>query len=276
MHSIAQQRAEAFARGHCAVAFGRNSAHVACASPSEEEWCMFGFYYGPLHGRQRGANAEDGRNGSALEALTVDGCIFAGDTNMHVDECISQQQRDQWDDAWEVDGADETLSGTWCQEWMETTHPIVPSWRFDRLIFQTRVIERNVVEPRHANVTAKQEASTSVDAAVTLLSRKQRKSQSDGVIFLSGKQKQRRARAESVCLVRNSFQRTWGVGMSDHACISGMFLVQAGATEGQLPEAEYLCVARPGLGPKVARRPAESESCAHKTHLDVLIVGFSY
>ena len=68
-----------------------------------------------------------------------------------------------------------------------------------------------------------------------------------------------------MCLVRNSFQRTWGVGMSDHACISGMFLVQAGATEGQLPEAEYLCVARPGLGPKVARRPAESETCAHRT-----------
>ena len=201
----------------------------------------------------------------SLEALTVDGCIFAGDTNMHVDECISQQHRDEWDDAWEVDGADETLCGTWCHEWMETTHPKVSSWRFDRLVFQTRIIERNVVEPGNVAVTAKEEASTSVDAAVTLLSGKQRKSQSEGVIFLSGKQKQRRVRTESVCLVRNSFQRTWGVGMSDHACISGMFLVQAGATEGLLPEAEYLCVARPGLGPKVARRPAESESCAHKT-----------
>ena len=47
-------------------------------------------------------------------------------------------------------------------------------------------------------MTAKQEASTSVDAAVTLLSGKQRKSQSEGVIFLSGKQKQRRVRTESV------------------------------------------------------------------------------
>ena len=33
----------------------------------------------------------------------------------------------------------------------------------------------------------------------------------------------------------------------------------------QLPQAEYLRVVRPGLGTKVARRPAESESCAHKT-----------
>ena len=172
----------------------------------------------------------------SLEALTVDGCIFAGDTNMHVGECISQQHRDQWDDAWEVDGADETLSGTWCQEWMETTHPTVASWRFDRLVFQTRIIERNVVDSGNVAVAESQEASNSVDAAVTLLSGKHRKSQSDAVIFLSGKQKQRRVQTESVCLVRNSFQRTWGVGLSDHACISGIFLVQAGAVQGQLPE----------------------------------------
>ena len=35
--------------------------------------------------------------------------------------------------------------------------------------------------------------------------------------------------------------------------------------EGQLPQAEYLCVARPGLGTKVARRPGEGDNCAHKT-----------
>ena len=46
--------------------------------------------------RMRGA-AEMEVIWQSLEALTVDGCIFAGDTNMHVDECISQQHRDQWD-----------------------------------------------------------------------------------------------------------------------------------------------------------------------------------
>ena len=53
--------------------------------------------------------------------------------------------------------------------------------------------------------------------------------------------------------------------MSDHACVSARFLVTAGAVVDQLPQAEYLRVVRPGLGTRVARRPAENESCAHKT-----------
>ena len=72
---------------------------------------------------------------NALEALTVDGCIFAGDTNMHAEETIPQQYQENWEDAWEVDGADAAASGTWCQDWMETTHPLVQSWRFDRIFF---------------------------------------------------------------------------------------------------------------------------------------------
>ena len=75
---------------------------------------------------------------NALEALTVDGCIFAGDTKMHAEEVIPQQYREEWDYAWEVDGADVALSGTWCQEWMETTHPLVQSWRFDRILFLSK------------------------------------------------------------------------------------------------------------------------------------------
>ena len=81
---------------------------------------------------QRTATAEKDVTWSAIEALTIDGCIFAGDTNMHAEEVIPQQYREQWDDAWEVDGANATLSGTWCQDWMETTHPLVQSWRFDQ------------------------------------------------------------------------------------------------------------------------------------------------
>ena len=75
----------------------------------------------------------------ALEALTVDGCVFAGDTNMHADEGIPEQYKEEWYDAWEVDGADATLSGTWCQDWMDTTHPVVESWRFDRFLYQPKL-----------------------------------------------------------------------------------------------------------------------------------------
>ena len=199
----------------------------------------------------------------ALEALTVDGCIFAGDTNMHADEGIPHQYKEQWDDAWEVDGADMTLSGTWCQEWMDTTHPLVESWRFARLLFQTKWFHRKVFEPKGVSGSDK--------SAVTFLSGKDSDAAA-AVTFLSGKdsghgesQKQRMVQLQSLSMVNKSFQRIWGVGLSDHASISGRFTVQAGAVEGQLPEAEYLCVARPGLGTKVARRPGEGESCAHKT-----------
>ena len=199
----------------------------------------------------------------ALEALTVDGCIFAGDTNMHAEESIALTHQEHWDDAWVVDGGDAALSGTWCQEWMDPTHPSVETWRFDRLCYQTKVFHRSVIDPRDASVTEGQVESSSVDAAVTFLSGKHRKLQGDATD--GGTQKQRMVRSQSLRLVKNSFQRTWGVGLSDHACISGMFLVEAGAVQGQLPEAEYLCVVRPGLGTKVARRPKETESCAHKT-----------
>ena len=212
----------------------------------------------------------------ALEALTVDGCIFAGDTNMHVDESMTLPHKEEWDDAWEVDGGDTALSGTWCQEWMDPKHPSVETWRFDRLLFQAKVFYRNVLEPKDVSdtsVTESQRESSSMDSAVTFLSGQETEVESGAVIRLSGKQrkslchggslKQRTVRLQSLSLVRNSFQRTWGV--SDHACISGIFVVRAGALQGQLPEAEYLCVARPGLGTKVARRPKESESCAHKT-----------
>ena len=203
----------------------------------------------------------------ALEALTADGCIFAGDTNMHADEGIPEQYKEEWDDAWEVDGADATLSGTWCQDWMDTTHPLVEAWRFDRPLFQAKLFHRKVLEAKDVAVSDK--------SAVTFLSGTDKDSEKDSdaaVTFLSGKkfrhgesQKQRNVQLQSLKMVKNSFQRTWGVGLSDHAAISGRFTVQSGAVEGQLPEAEYLCVARPGLGTKVARRPGEGDSCAHKT-----------
>ena len=106
------------------------------------------------------------------------------------------------------------------------------------------------------------------DAAVTFLSGVQQQSGSkvsEERRRRGGGQSQRSVRLQSLALVQNSFDRTWGLGLSDHACISSCFLVQAGAVAEQLPQAEYLRVVRSGLGTKVARRPAESESCAHKT-----------
>ena len=220
---------------------------------------------------------------SALEALTVDGCIFAGDTNMHAEEGIPQQYREQWDDAWEVDGADATLSGTWCQDWMDTTHPLVPSWRFDRVFYLAKLFYRDVPQEAVTKEPAGVDAAvislsgintdlvgdaSSSDAAVTFLSGVQQQSGSkvsEERRRRGGGQSQRSVRMQSLALVQNSFDRTWGLGLSDHACISTCFLVQAGAVAEQLPQAEYLRVVRPGLGTKVARRPAESESCAHKT-----------
>ena len=277
---------------------------------------------------------------NALEALTVDGCIFAGDTNMHAEEVIPQQYREEWDDAWEVDGADVALSGTWCQEWMETTHPLVQSWRFDRILFLSKFVYRSVENASSADATGDQQpkavgtasssdaavtflsgsdqqpkavgAASSSSAAVTFLSGSDQKPKAVGtasssdaaVTFLSGSDQKPKAVAEvstsdaavislsgghqqhasdqqpaskerfagqrsvtllSLSLVKKSFERFWGIGLSDHACISSCFLVRAGAVEEMLPQAEYLRVVRPGLGTKVARRPAEGESCAHKT-----------
>ena len=363
---------------------------------------------GKENAMQRAAEMEVVWN--ALEALTVDGCIFAGNTNMHTEEKIPHQFQENWEDAWELDGADAASAGTWCQDWMETTHPLVQSWRFDRIFFFGKLFHRDVPQtavpavcsssvstsiptPGLATETNQSTASggnavtllsgtdskaegtsSTSDAAVTLLSGsdqqrasntsglapetnqstagggnavtllsgtdtkadgtsstsaaaatllsggdQQRASNTSGlatetkqspagggnavillsgtdtkaegtsstsdaaVTLLSGSDQQRAGNVseetarlrggqvflnsvqmQSVSLVRNSFERIWGVGMSDHACISSRFLVKAGAVVDQLPQAEYLRVVRPGLGPKVARRPAEHESCAHK------------
>ena len=190
---------------------------------------------------------------NALEALPVGGCIFAGDTNTHASEKMPERYQERWQDAWEADGAEVTLSGTWCHDWMDTSHPSVQAWRFDRCFFLSRAFRRAVPE----------------DEGATFLSATQ---QPPGASLLSASESQpgdrpvpRSARQQTVRLVQGSFQRVWGVGMSDHACISSRFLVQAGAGLENMPQAEYLRVVRPGLGSKVARRPAEHESCARKT-----------
>ena len=74
--------------------------------------------------------------------------------------------------------------------------------------------------------------SGSDKSAVTFLSGKDSDAAA-AVTFLSGKdsgngesQKQRMVQLQSLSLV-NSFQRTSGVALSDHASISGSFMVQA-------------------------------------------------
>ena len=180
----------------------------------------------------------------ALEALPVGG-IFAGDTNTHASEKMPERYQERWQDAWEADGAEVTLSGTWCHDWMDTSHLSVQAWRFDRCFLLSRAFRRAVPE----------------DEGATFLSATQ---QPPGASLLSASESHsgdrpvpRSARQQTV--------RVWGVGMSDHACISSRFLVQAGAGLENMPQAEYLRVVRPGLGSKVARRPAEHESCARKT-----------
>ncbi|CAJ1443279.1 unnamed protein product [Effrenium voratum] len=165
---------------------------------------------------------------NALEALPVGGCIFAGDTNTHASEKMPERYQERWQDAWEADGAEVTLSGTWCHDWMDTSHPSVQAWRFDRCFFLSRAFRRAVPE----------------DEGATFLSATQ---QPPGASLLSASESQpgdrpvpRSARQQTVRLVQGSFQRVWGVGMSDHACISSRFLVQAGAGLENMPQAEYL------------------------------------
>ncbi|CAJ1450757.1 unnamed protein product [Effrenium voratum] len=170
---------------------------------------------------------------NALEALPVGGCIFAGDTNTHASEKMPERYQERWQDAWEADGAEVTLSGTWCHDWMDTSHPSVQAWRFDRCFFLSRAFRRAVPE----------------DEGATFLSATQ---QPPGASLLSASESQpgdrpvpRSARQQTVRLVQGSFQRVWGVGMSDHACISSRFLVQAGAGLENMPQAEYLRVEQP-------------------------------
>ncbi|CAJ1450626.1 unnamed protein product, partial [Effrenium voratum] len=89
---------------------------------------------------------------NALEALPVGGCIFAGDTNTHASEKMPERYQERWQDAWEADGAEVTLSGTWCHDWMDTSHPSVQAWRFDRCFFLSRAFRRAVPEDEGAGL----------------------------------------------------------------------------------------------------------------------------
>ncbi|CAJ1420362.1 unnamed protein product [Effrenium voratum] len=132
---------------------------------------------------------------NALEALPVGGCIFAGDTNTHASEKMPERYQERWQDAWEADGAEVTLSGTWCHDWMDTSHPSVQAWRFDRCFFLSRAFRRAVPE----------------DEGATFLSATQ---QPPGASLLSASESQpgdrpvpRSARQQTVRLVQGSFQR---------------------------------------------------------------------
>ena len=155
---------------------------------------------------------------------------------MRSNEQLPSERCSKWDDAWEVSGKDGAVAGTWCPPQMETTHPRVQEWRFDRMFYLTQWVSRVDAEPQNlTRVRGKQP-----------------------VQIQSGSK-------QTVQLVSESFERTWGVALSDHACISGTFHVLSGSITDKLPAAEYLTVIRPGLGSNVAKRPAESESCSQKT-----------
>ena len=159
---------------------------------------------------------------------------------MHAEEKIPQQYQENWEDAWEVDGADAAASGTWCQEWMETTHPLVQSWRFDRIFFFVKLFHREVSQKvcrssggvaaetqqpnveTHVSGSAKEPdaLSSSAGAVVTYLSDGSQQLTDNSLEERGGPRESQRFNApqmQSVRLIRNTFQRDWGVGMSDHA-----------------------------------------------------------
>ena len=69
---------------------------------------------------------------------------------MHASEKMPGRYQERWQDAWEADGAEVTLSGTWCHDWMDTSHPSVQAWRFDRCFFLSRAFRRAVPEDEGA------------------------------------------------------------------------------------------------------------------------------
>eukprot|EP00438_Fugacium_kawagutii_P004174 Skav224695 [mRNA] locus=scaffold3171:233167:238543:- [translate_table: standard] len=73
---------------------------------------------------------------TVLESFSeVDGCVFAGDTNMRVAESLPQGVSKPWRDAWVVDGSRKSVCGTWCPDAMSQDDPRRQDWRFDRILY---------------------------------------------------------------------------------------------------------------------------------------------
>ena len=171
---------------------------------------------------------------ATLEALShVDCCVFAGDLNMRSVEGLPADVSSRWRDAWQEDGSPEDRCGTWRPEAAPAQDARVCTWRFDRIL--TLCQFGSMDKPSPTPLRAGTEAAERVSFA-------------------------------TVELQRGSFDVQFQAADLDHAFVSATFNVMPLAAGAREVSSECLKVLRPGLGPKIARRPLERESCAQRQH----------
>ena len=177
-----------------------------------------------------------------LEATKgMDACIFAGDVNMRCDEVWSQGISTSWRDAWITDGSAEQMSGTWCPDTMSLVDPRVRTWRFDRIYSWCQF--------GHVEVPPSTAAAGSVPPEKPFA---------------------------TVQLLPDSFDVDFLSQDLDHAFVHAVLEIMPLTAGDRNVSVEKLKILRPGLGPKVARRPTERESCGQKQHGGHVYCGKDY
>ena len=139
----------------------------------------------------------------------------------------------RWRDAWQEDGSPEDRCGTWRPEAAPAQDARVCTWRFDRIL--TLCQFGSMDKPSPTPLRAGTEAAERVSFA-------------------------------TVELQRGPFDVQFQSADLDHAFVSATFNVMPLAAGAREVSSECLKVLRPGLGPKIARRPLERESCAQRQH----------
>ena len=237
----------------------------------------------------------------ALEELPVDGCIVAGDVNMHNQETTLPVDLNAWRDAWVECGAVEGSSGTWCPDEMDLEDAAVRQWRFDRVYFLSKktVSVEAVREVSGASVPTSLEAvnvegcsseSAAVaegellDASVPTIEEPKMEVSKSGALFSEGVggvslptsagapggelgasvPTAAAAPALGQTLTCGSFQRAWMFDGMDHALVAVEFGIVGGAVLTKVLGEERVKVLQAGIGSAVARRPGAKESCVRK------------
>jgi endonuclease/exonuclease/phosphatase family metal-dependent hydrolase len=78
-----------------------------------------------------------------LESEDADVLLLVGDLNMHDGEALSSECVNAWQDAFLVAGAPDDLSNTWNPFGGALTPPRVGQWRFDRILYSAKCLERS-------------------------------------------------------------------------------------------------------------------------------------
>ena len=238
----------------------------------------------------------------ALEELPVDGCIVAGDFNMHNQETLPVDFN-AWRDAWVECGAVEERSGTWCPDEMDPEDAAVRQWRFDRVYFLSKktvsveaagevsgvsvptTLEAVEVEGCSSSAAVGAHAEGELlDVSVPTIEEARMEVSKAGAVFsecvggvslptsagaLGGElgvsvPTAAAAPVPGHTLTCGSFQRAWMFDGMDHALVAVEVGVVGGAVLTKVLGEERVKVLQAGIGSAVARRPGAKESCVRK------------